>query len=85
MKFKDLSVNFKLVSKFFLVIKNAKFVNDYFLLVDDRMLFSEIQAKFGDLEIFGIDVLDYVYVTILLDSDLFVEFKNLLEKRGILI
>lgn len=82
MKLKDLSVNFKLVSKFFLVIKNAKFVNDYFLLVDDRMFFSVIQAKFGDLEIFGIDVLDYVYVTILLDSDLFVEFKNLLEKRG---
>lgn len=85
MKLKDLSVNFKLVSKFFLVIKNAKFVNDYFLLVDDKMFFSVIQAKFGDLEIFGIDVLDYVYVTILLDSDLFVEFKNLLEKRGILI
>lgn len=85
MKLKDLSVNFKLVSKFFLVIKNAKFVNDYFLLVDDRVFFSVIQAKFGDLEIFGIDVLDYVYVTILLDSDLFVEFKNLLEKRGILI
>mgnify|MGYP001103743990 CR=1 FL=1 len=82
MKLKDLSVNFKLVSKFFLVIKNAKFVNDYFLLVDDKMFFSVIQAKFGDLEIFGIDVLDYVYVTILLDSDLFVEFKNLLEKRG---
>lgn len=82
MKLKDLSVNFKLVSKFFLVIKNAKFVNDYFLLVDDRMFFSVIQAKFGDLEISGIDVLDYVYVTILLDSDLFVEFKNLLEKRG---
>lgn len=82
MKLKDLSVNFKLVSKFFLVIKNAKFVNDYFLLVDDKMFFSVIQAKFGDLEIFGIDVLNYVYVTILLDSDLFVEFKNLLEKRG---
>lgn len=82
MKLKDLSVNFKLVSKFFLVIKNAKFVNDYFLLVDDKMFFSVIQAKFGDLEIFGIDVLDYVYVTISLDSDLFVEFKNLLEKRG---
>ena len=82
MKLKDLSVNFKLVSKFFLVIKNAKFVNDYFLLVDDKMFFSVIQAKFGDLEIFGIDVLDYVYVTILLDSDLFVEFKNLLENRG---
>lgn len=82
MKLKDLSVNFKLVSKFFLVIKNAKFVNDYFLLVDDKMFFSVIQAKFGDLEIFGVDVLDYVYVTILLDSDLFVEFKNLLEKRG---
>lgn len=82
MKLKDLSVNFKLVSKFFLVIKNAKFVNDYFLLVDDEMFFSVIQAKFGDLEIFGIDVLNYVYVTILLDSDLFVEFKNLLEKRG---
>lgn len=82
MKLKDLSVNFKLVSKFFLVIKNAKFVNDYFLLVDDRMFFSVIQAKFGDLEIFGIDVLDCVYVTLtLLDSDL-VEFKNLLEKRG---
>lgn len=85
MKLKDLSVNFKLVSKFYLIIKNAKFVNDYFLLVDDKMFFSVIQAKFGDLEIFGIDVLDYVYVTILLDSDLFVEFKNLLEKRGILI
>lgn len=82
MKLKDLSVNFKLVSKFFLVIKNAKFVNDYFLLVDGKKFFSVIQAKFGDLEIFGIDVLDYVYVTILLDSDLFVEFKNLLEKRG---
>lgn len=82
MKIKDLSVNFKLVNKFFLVIKNAKFVNDYFLLVDDKMFFSVIQAKFGDLEIFGVDVLDYVYVTILLDSDLFVEFKNLLEKRG---
>lgn len=82
MKLKDLSVNFKLVSKFFLVVKNAKFVNDYFLLVDDKMFFSVIQAKFGDLEIFGIDILDYVYVTILLDSDLFVEFKNLLEKRG---
>lgn len=82
MKLKDLFVNFKLVSKFFLVIKNAEFVNDYFLLVDDKMFFSVIQAKFGDLEIFGIDVLDYVYVTILLDSDLFVEFKNLLEKRG---
>ena len=82
MKLKDLSVNFRLVSKFFLVIKNAKFVNDYFLLVDDKMFFSVIQAEFGDLEIFGIDVLGYVYVTILLDSDLFVEFKNLLEKRG---
>lgn len=82
MKLKDLSVNFKLVSKFFLVIKNAKFVNDYFLLVDDKTFFSVIQAKFGDLEISGIDVLDYVYVTILLDSDLFVEFKNLLEERG---
>lgn len=82
MKLKDLSVNFKLVNKFFLVIKNAKFVNDYFLLVDDKMFFSVIQAKFGDLEIFGVDILDYVYVTILLDSDLFVEFKNLLEKRG---
>lgn len=85
MKLKDLSVNFKLVNKFFLVIKNAKFVNDYFLLVDDKMFFSVIQAKFGDLEIFGVDILDYVYVTILLDSDLFVEFKNLLAKRGILI
>lgn len=82
MKLKDLSVNFKLVSKFFLVIKNAKFVNDYFLLVDDKMFFSVIQAKFGDLEIFGIDVLDYVYVTILLDSDLLVEFENILEERG---
>lgn len=82
MKLKNLSVNFKLVSKFFLVIKNAKFVNDYFLLVDDKMFFSVIQAKFGDLEILGIDVLDYVYVTISVDSDLFVEFKNLSEKRG---
>lgn len=81
MKLKDMSVNFKL-GKFFLIIKNAKFVNDYFLLVDDKTFFSVIQAKFGDLEISKIDVLDYVYVTILLDSDLFVEFKNLLEERG---
>lgn len=82
MKLKDLSVNFKLVSKFFLVIKFVNAKNDYFLLVDDEMFFSVIQAKFGDLEIFGIDVLDCVYVTLtLLDSDL-VEFKNLLEKRG---
>ena len=81
MKLKDLSVNFKLASKFFLIIKNAKFPNDHFLLVDDEIFFSVIQANFGDLEIVGIDVLDYVYIIVNLDNNLLLAFDHLLSSQ----
>lgn len=83
MKLKDLSINFKLANKCFLIIKNVEFPNDYFLLVDDEIFFSVIQSNFGDLEVVGVDVLKDVYFTILLDSDLFVKFKNFLDERGV--
>lgn len=82
MKLKNLSVNFKLVSKCFLIIKNVEFPNDYFLLVDDEIFFSVIQANFGDLEIVGVDVLDYVYITINLDSNLLLAFDKILLSRS---
>lgn len=83
MKLKDLLIDLKVGASCFLRLKcsNSMFL-DFYFSIDDEIFFLEIQGIFGDLLISKVDVLKNVYFTILLDSDLFVEFKKFLEKRG---
>ena len=83
MKLKDLLIDLRISANCFLRLKcsDSMFL-DFYFSIDDEIFFLEIQGIFGDLLISKVDVLNSVYFTILLDSDLFVEFKNFLEKRG---
>lgn len=83
MKLKDLLIDLKFGVSCVLKFKcsDSMFL-DFYFFIDDEMFFLEIQGIFGDCLISKVDVLRNVYFTILLDSDLFVEFKNFLEKRG---
>lgn len=83
MKLKDLLIDLKVGASCVLRLKcsDSMFL-DFYYFIDDEMFFLEIQGIFGDCLISKVDVLKNVYFTILLDSDLFVEFKNFLEKRG---
>lgn len=83
MKLKDLLIDLKVGASCVLRLKCSDLMFlDFYFLIDDEMFFLEIQGIFGDCLISKVDVLKNVYFTILLDSDLFVEFKNFLEKRG---
>ncbi len=83
MKLKDLLIDLKVGASCFLRLKcSSSMFLDFYFSIDDEIFFLEIQGIFGDLLISKVDVLKNVYFTILLDSDLFVEFKNFLEKRG---
>ena len=83
MKLKDLFISLENGSSCVLRLdcSDSKFLCSYFI-IDDGIFFREIQAIFGDFLISRVDVFKNVYFTILLDSDLFVEFRNFLKKRG---
>lgn len=83
MKLKDLFIALESGASCILKLKcsDSKFL-DFYFVIDDEQFFCEFREIFGELSISKVDVLRNVYFTILLDSDLFVEFKNFLEKRG---
>ena len=57
---------------------------EYMSCIDDEIFFLEIQGIFGDLELssfkFGEDA---IFINFNLDYDLFSEFRNFLEERGL--
>lgn len=83
MKLKDLFIVLESGVSCVLKLKcsDAKFL-DFYFVIDDEQFYFEFQEIYGDLSISKVEVLNNVYFTILLDSDLFAEFKNYLEKRG---
>lgn len=83
MKLKDLFVSLKFGVSCVLRLKcsDAMFLDFDFGISDEEFLW-EIQEIFGDLLISRIEIFKNVYVIILLDSDLFLEFKNYLVKGG---
>ena len=83
MKLKDLFISLRNGASCFLKLKcsDSRFL-DFYFVIDDRRFLCEFQEIFGDLLISKVEVLENIYFTILLDSDLFVEFKNFLENRG---
>ena len=83
MKLKDLFISLKIGAGCVLRLKcsNAMFLDFDFDIFDEEFLW-EIQEIFGDLLISRVDVLKNVYFTILLDSDVFLQFKNYLVKGG---
>lgn len=83
MKLKNLFISLKFGVGCVLRLKcsDSKFL-DFDFVIDDEEFLWEIQEIFGGLLISRVDVLKNVYFTILLDSDLFLEFKNYLVKGG---
>ena len=83
MKLKDLFIALESGVSCILKLKcsDAKFL-DFYFVIDDEQFFFEFREIYGNLSISKVDVGKNVYFTILLDSDLFDEFKNYLEKRG---
>ena len=83
MKLKNLFISLRGGSSCVLRLKcsDSMFL-DFYFVIDDEQFLCEFQAIFGDLTISKVDVLENIYFTILLDIDLFVIFKNFLEKRG---
>lgn len=81
MKLKNLFISLKIGAVCVLRLKcsDSMFL-DFDFVIDDEEFLWEIQEIFGDLLISRVDVLKNVYFTILLDSDLFLEFKNYLVK-----
>ena len=60
---------------------DEEFLDFYFDISDEEFLW-EIQETFGDLLISRVDVFQNICFTILLERDLFLEFKDYLVKGG---
>ena len=57
---------------------------DYSYFIDDYSFYLLVLDVFGSLEISGLQfVEDCIYLNFNLDNDLFVEFKNFLDERGV--
>ena len=91
MKFRNISISedfcCSLISNYSIVIclntkhEDDKFSFTHYLCEDDD--FYRLIDLFGKLEVSSLKFADdCVYVNFNLDQDLFLEFKNLLEKRG---
>lgn len=83
MKLKDLFISFNGDASCVLRLKcsDSAFL-DFYYVINDEVFFMEFREIFGDFTICKVDVLKNIYFTFLLDSDLFIEFKNFLVNGG---